>query len=40
MNIEFNINEDAMKTHMTQLNFKLEKVYEGGGVKQRLKQRE
>ena len=40
MNIEFNINEDAMKTLMTQLNFKLEKVFEGGGVKQMLKHRE
>ena len=40
MNLDFNINEDAMKTLITQLNYKLEQVYEGGGKKATLKHKE
>src|SRR5262245_16105383 len=40
VNIEFNKNEDAMKLAWGQVKRKLEKIYEGGGVKSAQKQKE
>lgn len=40
MNIEFNKNEDAMKMAWSRVRQKLEKIYEGGGAKAALKQKE
>ncbi|MBK8848187.1 MAG: acyl-CoA carboxylase subunit beta [Bacteroidetes bacterium] len=40
MNIEFNINEDAMKKLIEELNFKTAKTYEGGGAKAIAKHKE
>ncbi|MDO9374222.1 MAG: carboxyl transferase domain-containing protein [Ferruginibacter sp.] len=40
MDINFNINEDAMKTAYSQVRQRLEKIYEGGGKKAVEKQRE
>ena len=33
MNLEFNKNEDALKLSVSNLNRKLEKIYQGGGLK-------
>ncbi|MEO6668500.1 MAG: carboxyl transferase domain-containing protein [Ferruginibacter sp.] len=40
MNIEFNKNEDALKLAWSQVRQKLEKIYEGGGIKSAQKQKE
>ena len=40
MNIEFNKNEDALKLAWSQVRQKLEKIYEGGGIKAAKKQKE
>ncbi len=40
LNLEFNTNEDAYKTHVFRLNEKLNRVYEGGGKKSAGKQKE
>ncbi|MFT3907985.1 MAG: carboxyl transferase domain-containing protein [Ferruginibacter sp.] len=40
MNIEFNKNEDALKLAWSQVRQKLEKIYEGGGIKTAKKQKE
>ena len=40
MNLEHNINEDSMKTMRSELQFKLDKIYKGGGDKAALKQKE
>ncbi|MCP9749689.1 acyl-CoA carboxylase subunit beta [Ferruginibacter sp. HRS2-29] len=40
MDIQFNKNEDAMKMAWSQVRQKLEKIYEGGGAKAALKQKE
>ncbi|MBS1765020.1 MAG: acyl-CoA carboxylase subunit beta [Bacteroidetes bacterium] len=40
MNLEFNINEDAYKTLLAQLQKKLSTVFEGGGKKSAAKQKE
>src|SRR6187551_3684155 len=40
MNIEFNRNEDAMKSLLSDMRRKLEKIYEGGGKKAIEKQKE
>lgn len=39
-NLDFNINEDAYKTQLAQLQSKLSRVYEGGGKKSAAKQKE
>jgi 3-methylcrotonyl-CoA carboxylase beta subunit len=40
MNLDQNINEDSMKTLLSELQFKLEKTYKGGGDKAAAKQKE
>ncbi|HCI58693.1 MAG TPA: methylcrotonoyl-CoA carboxylase [Bacteroidetes bacterium] len=40
VNLEFNINEDAYKTHLIRLTERLNKIYEGGGKKNAAKQKE
>lgn len=40
MNLEQNINEDSMKTLLSELQFKLDKTYKGGGEKAAQKQKE
>jgi len=40
MNIEFNRNEDKMKQSLSEMNRRLEKIYEGGGKKAIEKQKE
>lgn len=40
MNIEFNKNEDAMKLSLSEMQKRLEKIYEGGGKKAIQKQKE
>ncbi len=40
MNIEFNRNEDVMKLSLSEMRQRLEKIYEGGGKKSFVKQKE
>lgn len=40
VNLEFNINEDAYKSHLIRLAERLNKIYEGGGKKNAAKQKE
>lgn len=40
VNLEFNINEDAYKSHLIRLTERLNKIYEGGGKKNAAKQKE